>query len=59
MTDWQIVSVAAPKTEIYQGWTPCMDWCQANCKGWWKYDTEGVFVFKKASDATAFLLRWG
>lgn len=53
------VSVAAPKTKVYQGWSPCMDWCRANCQGTWAYDTEGVFKFSLKSDATAFLLKWG
>jgi hypothetical protein len=53
------VSVAAPKTKVYQGWSPCMDWCRANCQGTWAYDTEGVFRFSLKSDATAFLLKWG
>ena len=58
MSEWKIVSVMAPETKVYQGWSPCIDWCHANCKDYWKYDTEGVFLFKEPADATAFLLRW-
>jgi hypothetical protein len=53
------VSVMAPERPVYQGWTPCMDWCRTNCRGMWSYDTEGVFIFDLDSDATAFLLVWG
>jgi hypothetical protein len=53
-----IVSVSAPERPVYQGWTPCMEWCQDNCLGRWQYDTEGVFRFDLDSDATAFMLKW-
>lgn len=58
VTNWQVVSIPAPNTKVYQGWSPCMDWCKANCRDFWRYDTEGVFLFKEPADATAFLLRW-
>lgn len=53
-----IVSVMAPERSVYQGWSPCMDWCRDNCQGRWRYDTEGVFAFELDSDVTAFLLKW-
>lgn len=57
--DVYVVSVGAPQLgPVYQGWSPCMDWCKDHCQGFWSYDTEGVFVFKLAQDATAFALRW-
>lgn len=58
MSDWQIVSITAPPAKVYQGWSPCIRWCGENCRDSWKYDTEGVFLFKSEVDATAFLLRW-
>ena len=53
------VSVMSPATPVYQGWSPCMDWCRENCVGSWRYQTEGVFDFELDKDATMFLLKWG
>jgi len=53
------VSVMSPATPWYQGWSPCMDWCQKNCQGQWYYQTEGVFDFELEKDATMFMLKWG
>lgn len=52
------VSVPAPERKVYQGWTPCMHWCNEHCTGEWHYDTEGVFRFNSEQDATLFSLRW-
>lgn len=53
------VSVSAPEREVYQGWTPCMDWCRSHCQGRWGYETEGVFRFELDADASMFMLKWG
>lgn len=43
----------------YQGWTPCMKWCEQHLgEGWW-YISEGVFEFNNEKDYTWFMLRWG
>jgi len=43
----------------YQGWTPCMKWCEQHLgKGWW-YISEGVFEFNNEQDYLMFMLRWG
>lgn len=52
------VSVKAPPAKVYQGWSPCMDWCRAHCQGRWSYDTEGVFRFELDTDASMFMLKW-
>jgi hypothetical protein len=43
----------------YRGWSPCIEWCNANCEGPWLFITEGVFEFEIDSDYTMFMLRWG
>lgn len=53
------VSVMSPDSPVYQGWSPCMDWCRDNCVGDWRYQTEGVFDFELEKDATMFMLKWG
>jgi hypothetical protein len=43
----------------YQGWKPCMDWCETQIvDGWW-YIGEGVFEFVDEADHLMFMLRWG
>ena len=71
MNSWYAASVQAPPWDkgLYQGWTPCMDWCRTTfgpapttnlIQGHgWRYCSEGVFEFERESDRTAFLLRWG
>ena len=42
----------------YQGWKPCIDWCEEQIvDGWW-YIGEGVFEFVDEADRTMFMLRW-
>jgi hypothetical protein len=55
-----VASIMPPKTEIYQGWSPCIDWCEENFgdRGWW-YLTEGAFEFNNERDYLMFMLRWG
>jgi hypothetical protein len=53
-----VVCVPPPDRTPYAGWTPCVYWCKANCKGFWSYDSEGAFRFELASDASAFTLKW-
>ena len=61
----KIASIMAPEMKSdpvsghrYQGWSPCMRWCEEFCEGRWLYLTEGVFEFDLASDYTLFMLRW-
>ena len=42
----------------YQGWTPCIEWCDANCEGPWLFVSEGVFEFEWDTDYMLFMLRW-
>lgn len=60
-----VASVMAPIDDViskhrYQGWKPCIDWCEkqwGNQGGWW-YIGEGVFEFIEERDYTWFMLRW-
>jgi hypothetical protein len=42
----------------YQGWTPCIKWCDEHCEGPWLFVSEGVFEFEWDSDYVLFMLRW-
>lgn len=59
-----VASVPAPSTtvpprgQIYQGWTPCIKWCEENTEGSWWYISEGVFEFIDEVDHFMFVLRW-
>lgn len=65
-----IASVPAPQSPdgVYQGWTPCMDWCRKTFGSApttnilqgnnWRYISEGVFEFEDELEYTAFLLKW-
>lgn len=53
------VSIPAPEMPTYQGWSPCILWCDRNCVGDWYFWSEGVFTFDLDSDATMFKLKWG
>jgi len=53
-----VASVAAPKITPYQGWRPCMTWCEENIgEGWW-FIGDGVFEFVDETARTMFMLRW-
>jgi hypothetical protein len=52
-----VASIPSPPAEIYQGWRPCMDWCEQNINNWW-YIGEGVFEFIDKQDHLMFVLRW-
>jgi hypothetical protein len=58
----KIASVPAPSTGdghvAYRGWSPCIEWCDANCEGPWLFISEGVFEFEWDRDYTMFMLRW-
>ena len=47
-----------PELTPYKGWTPCIEWCDANCEGPWLFVSEGVFEFEWDSDYVLFMLRW-
>jgi hypothetical protein len=51
-------SVLAPVRTPYQGWAPCIEWCEHNCQGLWWYEGEGIFQFADKQDYTMFLLVW-
>ena len=51
-------SIPAPEMPTYQGWSPCILWCDKNCEGKWNFWSEGVFTFELNSDYTMFMLRW-
>lgn len=59
-----VASVPAPGPNLggalqaYQGWRPCIQWCETNCSGVWWYRSEGVFEFEHAHDHILFMLRW-
>lgn len=57
-----VASITAPVSDgVYQGWKPCMDWCEehfGNKGGWW-YIGEGVFEFTDQEDYLIFTLMWG
>lgn len=42
----------------YQGWKPCIEWCDKYCEGPWLFVSEGVFEFEWDTDYTLFMLRW-
>ena len=57
---WIVASVPAPNpTGRYQGWSPCIKWCDKNFdESNWRYVGEGVFEFRNEADHMMFLLRW-
>ena len=68
ITDRHVASIGAPiigfnpiNGHRYQGWKPCIDWCEENFgnKGGWWYIGEGVFEFSSQEDYMMFTLRWG
>lgn len=54
-----VASILQPAVNgAYQGWTPCMQWCEQQIvDGWW-YIGEGVFEFVDEGDHLMFMLRW-
>jgi len=69
--NWYVASVQAPEVRFnpinghrYQGWTPCIEWCEKTYgeismdNFVWRFIGEGVFEFKHEKDRTFFLLRW-
>jgi len=66
---WYIASVVSPvyNVTLYQGWRPCVEWCEKTFGGGigatasgpgWRFVGEGVFEFKTEQDRTLFLLKW-
>jgi hypothetical protein len=55
-----VASIMPPSVTPYQGWSPCIRWCEEhldNYRGWW-YVSEGVFEFVNEQDYLMFMLRW-
>ena len=61
-----VASVAAPMMSAdpisghrrYQGWTPCIVWCEKHIgDGWW-FIGDRVFEFVNEKDHLMFVLRW-
>jgi hypothetical protein len=69
---WHVASVMPPVDITfdgkyrYQGWIPCIEWCEqtfgdmcsSDRPARWRFVSEGVFEFKHERDLTAFLLKW-
>ena len=57
---WIVASVPAPNpTGRYQGWSPCVNWCEVNVKEPnWRFIGEGTFEFRREDDHMMFVLRW-
>lgn len=70
LTGWYVASVMPPVDETingkyrYQGWLPCIDWCEkmfgeSSMDNYcWRFISEGVFEFREESQYLLFLLRW-
>jgi hypothetical protein len=69
MSGWHVASVQAPIVNSdpvnghrYQGWQPCIEWCQTQFGNraidGWRFVGEGVFEFREEKDYLMFLLRW-
>jgi len=74
LSSWHVASIMPPVDMAfngkyrYQGWMPCIRWCEETFGGgigasaWgpgWRFVGEGVFEFRDEKDKTWFLLRWG
>ena len=58
ITGRYVASIMPPELTPYQGWSPCMRWCEEQIvDGWW-YIGEGVFEFVGEADHLMFMLRW-
>ena len=53
-----IASVRAPDVKPYQGWSPCIVWCDSHLKDGWWFIGDGVFEFIREQDYLMFVLRW-
>jgi len=48
----------------YQGWMPCIDWCEKTFGEMtmdnyvWRFIGEGVFEFREEKNHLLFLLKW-
>lgn len=54
----KVASILPPEMPTYQGWRPCVEWCESHCEGRWMFISEGVFEFELDSDYMMFMLRW-
>jgi len=53
-----IASVRAPDVKPYQGWSPCIVWCDEHLKDGWWFIGDGVFEFVREQDYLMFVLCW-
>ena len=53
-----VASVPAPDIRPYQGWSPCIVWCDNHLKDGWWFLGDGVFEFLNEQDYLMFVLRW-
>jgi hypothetical protein len=52
-------TIAVPAYDSnFPGYTKPIDWCQINCRGLWRYNQNGEFLFEKASDLALFTQVW-
>lgn len=61
LTGWYVASIEAPVCESYQGWSPCIRWCQdyfGHTDKNWNYIGEGIFEFRDEQEYLAFMLKW-
>lgn len=52
-----IASIMPPQVTPYQGWTPCIAWCEERSMVF-RYVGEGVFSFNNSEDHLLFMLKW-
>ena len=53
-----VASIRAPEVQPYQGWRPCIVWCELHLKDGWWFLGDGVFEFINEQDYLMFMLRW-
>lgn len=70
LSGWHVASIMPPVDETingkyrYQGWMPCIDWCEKTFGEMtmdnyvWRFIGEGVFEFRDEKMLLLFLLRW-
>jgi hypothetical protein len=53
-----VASVPAPDRTPYQGWSPCIVWCDNHLTDGWWFIGDGAFEFINKQDYLMFMLRW-